>query len=143
MSLVAEPVGQVLVERPAAGDVEDLHPAADTEQRHPTLERSLREGDLEPVAVGVAPDRFGVGLRALALGVDVGAPSQDERVETVEELSRVLGRTAVGRQHRHHPAGAVDRPGVGERQQHRRLVLPDAEVGSLDRGADSNQGRGM
>ena len=112
MSLVAEPVGQVLIERPAAGDVEDLHPAADAEQRHPTLESPLREGDLEPVAVGVASDRFGMGLRALALGVDVGTPSEDECVESVEQLGRVLGRPAVGRQHRHHPASAVNRPGI-------------------------------
>ena len=138
MALVPEPVGQVLIERPTAGDVEDLHPSADAEQRDPTLERPLSEGYLEAVTVGVGPDRFGMGLRALALGVDVGAASQDKRVETVQQLDPVLGGAAVGRQHRHHPAGAVNGPRVGERQQHRWFVLPDAEVGLLDGGADSD-----
>ena len=135
-----EPVGQVLIERPAAGDVEDLHPAADAEQRDPALERASRQRDLEVVTVGIGPDRLRMRLRAVALGVDVGAASQHQRVETVEQLAGLLGRAAVGRQHRDHPARAVDRPGVGERQQHGRLVLPDAEVGPLDRGADSDQG---
>ena len=140
VELVAEPVGEVLVEGPAAGDVEDLHPPADAEQGYVALERLPRQGDLEAVAIGIGPDGLRVRFRPLALGVDVGATAKDERVEAVEQLCRVLGGAAVGRQHRHHPARAVDRPRIGKRQHHRRLLLPDAEVGPLDRGADSDQG---
>ena len=137
---MAEPVGQVLVERPAAGDVEDLHPAADAEQRDASLQRASRQRDLESVAVRIGPDGLGVRLGAVALGIDVGAASQNQRIKAIEELIGVLGRAAVGWQHRDHPAGPVYRPRVGEGQEHRGLVLPDAEMRLLDGCADSDQG---
>ncbi len=113
---MAEPVGQMLVERPAAGDVEDLHPAADAEQRDATLQRASRQRDLEAVAVRIGPDGLRMRLGAVALGIDVGAASQDQRVDAIEELVRILRGTAVGWQHRDHPARAVDCPRVGEGQ---------------------------
>ena len=47
-------VGQVLVQRPAAGDVERLHPAADREQRQVARGRGGEQGEL--VLVGDAVD---------------------------------------------------------------------------------------
>ena len=82
-----EPVGQVLVEGSAAGDVQDLHPTADAEQRDPALERLPRQRDLEVVTIGIGPDGLRMRLSPLALGVDVGAASEHQRVETIEQLA--------------------------------------------------------
>ena len=51
---------QVLHERAAERDVEDLHAAADAEHRHLALERAAHERDLERVALGVR--RLGSGV---------------------------------------------------------------------------------
>ncbi len=51
-------VGEMLDERAAACDVEQLHPAADAQHRHVALERPPGEGELEPVALGPDPDRL-------------------------------------------------------------------------------------
>ena len=58
MLLVAEAVGQVLTERAAAGDVDQLHPAADPEQRQVALDRRAHERDLEGVALGHGVERL-------------------------------------------------------------------------------------
>ncbi len=50
--LVADLVGQVLLERSSEGDVQELHAAADPEHGHVALHRAAREGDLDPVALG-------------------------------------------------------------------------------------------
>ena len=75
----------------------------------------------------------------MAAGVQIGSPGQHQRVEAIEQPVGILGRPAVGRQHRHHPACAMNRAGVRERKQHGRLVFPNAEIGVFDRGADSDQ----
>ena len=52
VDVVLEPVGQVLVERAAVGDVDDLHAAADAEAGQVALGRGAHERQLERVAVG-------------------------------------------------------------------------------------------
>ena len=59
--VVAEALGQVLQERAAAGDVDQLHAAADPEHRQIARDRRARERDLERVALGHRVDRLGVG----------------------------------------------------------------------------------
>ena len=47
MLAVSEALGQMLQERAAAGDVDQLHAAADAEHRQVPLDRRARERDLE------------------------------------------------------------------------------------------------
>jgi hypothetical protein len=98
----------MLLERPAAGDVEELQPAADAEHRHVALERGAAEGDLEPVAFGVETRRHRVVLGAVERRVDVGAAAQHQPVEQVEQLVGALGARLVHRQEERQPAGLRD-----------------------------------
>ena len=84
-------VGDVLVERPAAGDVEQLHPATDPQQRQIAIEGAARERDLEAVALGPGVLGARVGLGAVGGRVDVGAAREDEPVEHVEQLGGIVG----------------------------------------------------
>ena len=60
--LVAEVVGQVLDQRAAAGDVDQLHPAADPEHRQVARDRRARERDFEARrARGPCPTVCGCG----------------------------------------------------------------------------------
>ncbi len=52
VDVVVEAVGQVLVERAAVGDVDDLHAAADAQAGQVALARPADERELEGVAVG-------------------------------------------------------------------------------------------
>ncbi len=130
-SLVADDVGQVLAERPAAGDVEDLHAAADAEQRHVALDRPPRQRELEAVALGPGAPGLGVRLGAVAGRVHVGAAGEHQRVEQLEHpVGLGLGR-GVGRQQHGGAAGALDRGRVGARRQGHGL-LPDSPAGALE-----------
>ena len=93
-------VAEVLDQRAAAGDVEDLHAAADAEHGHVALERAAAKRDLEAVALGLVADRHRVRLGAVARRVEVGSAREDQRVEDVEKLRRVGGAVAP------RPAGA-------------------------------------
>ena len=84
--LVAEQLGQVLVQGAPARDVDDLHPAADAEQRQVALERAAHEGDLERVAPRIGVDGQRVAPRAVGARVDVDAAGEHEPVDHVERL---------------------------------------------------------
>ena len=120
MVLVPDDVGQVLDQRPAAGDVHQLHPAADAQQRQVGVQRGEPERDLELVT-----------HRVLAV---VRAAGQDQPVQQVEDAGRASGSggsiTAM-------PAGALDRVAVAARQQHR-LVVPHRPPRALDRRAQAD-----
>ena len=58
--VVAEVLGQMLEQRAAAGDVDQLHAAADPEHRQVALDRRARERDLEGVALGHRVQRLDV-----------------------------------------------------------------------------------
>src|SRR5271154_3126647 len=55
---MAEMLGQVLAQRAAAGDVDQLHPPADPQHREVTLDRRVHERDLEDVALGYRVHRL-------------------------------------------------------------------------------------
>ena len=135
---VADVVGQVLAQRPAAGDVEHLHAAAHAEEGHPALERAARQRELEGVALGQHGRRLGVALGAVALGLDVGAAGEDERVDEVEQRVGVLRRAPTGCEQQRHAAGARDVIEVRAREQ-RDLVVPGAAPArALERDADTD-----
>ena len=84
--VVALAVGQVLLERPAARDVHQLHAPADAEQREVALERAARQRDLERVALRHRALRLRVGAGAVGAGVDVGPAREEQAVEEVEDV---------------------------------------------------------
>src|SRR5436309_11320079 len=78
-----------------------------------------------------------MGICAVAGRVDVVAAGQDQAVEEVEHLVRVLLEAAVGRDHHGQPAGALDRRDVTEGEQ-RGLTLPHPPPRAGERGADAD-----
>ena len=82
-------VGEVLLERAAKGDIEDLKPAADRQQRHVPVNRRASNRDLE----GVAPlmDAGGVrtGLGAVERRIEVGPAGEHDGVDQVEHRAGV------------------------------------------------------
>ena len=137
--LVAEVVGQVLLERAAARDVHELHAAADAEQRDVALERAARQCDLERVALGPRALGHRVRLGAVAGGVEVGAAGEDQPVDDVEHLVGVALGLGVGRDHQREAAGGLDGVDVGAVEEER-LGVPDRPARALDRGADADAG---
>ena len=135
--LVADTIGEVLQERAAAGDVDQLHPAADAQQRHVALDRRARERDLEGVALGHRVDGLRMRLLAVAGGVDVGAAREHQAVDQLQPGLGLLDQHGVGREHHHQAAGALHGLDVAERQQ-RRVLVPDAPARALERGADAD-----
>ena len=87
---------QMLDQRSAAGDVQNLHAAADSKEREVALDRALRQGDLELVALADTMLSLRGALRPIENGVDVGAASEQQRVEKVEHEIR-FARLRAGR----------------------------------------------
>jgi hypothetical protein len=77
MLLVPDDVREVLVQRPAPDDVEQLDAAADGQQRQAGLQRAVEQGQLPGVAFGVGHPRRGVHGRAVPGWVDVSAARHD------------------------------------------------------------------
>src|ERR687893_130640 len=72
--------GQVLVERPAQSNVQDLQTPADPEHGHASLERVPDKGHLECVSLGNSDVEFRFGLLAIVARVEVATPAQQEPV---------------------------------------------------------------
>ena len=90
--VVAEHVGQVLVQRAAVGDVEQLHAAADAEHGDVVLAGGARERQLEGVAAGLLVGGRRVRLLPVAVRRDVAAAAaEDHAVERREQVVRVRG----------------------------------------------------
>ena len=70
--------GQVLVERAAQGDVEDLDAAADAEEGLAVGERLAGEEDFDAVALRVNGVGGGVALGAVGAGVHIAAAGKDD-----------------------------------------------------------------
>ena len=143
VALVADPLGQVLLQRSTDCDVQHLHSAADAEQRQIARERPQGEGDLETIAVRVRAADLRMGLLAVAGRVDVGAAPEDQRIEAVEQL---VGRSAAvgsGGIIIAIPPAAWIEWAYESGSENRWLLRPYAVGGGLDRGADADQGRGM
>ena len=129
-------VGEMLFERAAAGDVQELHSAADPEHGHVALQRPPRHADLESVALGLVALRAPIGLGAIGGGVEVRAPREYERVEEVEQLVRRFGAGLVGRQDHRDRAGVADAERVGALGDVRLDAPPGHPVRGLERCAD-------
>ena len=81
--------GDVLDERAAERDVEDLDAAAHPEDGELPVERALDELELEGVAAGLR-DRQVLGrLLAVAAGIDVPAAAQQDAVARIERVLQV------------------------------------------------------
>ena len=74
-------LGQVLHQRAAAGDVDQLHAPADAEHRQVALDRRAGQRDLERVALGHRVDGLRVRPLAVAGRVDVGAAGEHQPVD--------------------------------------------------------------
>ena len=138
--VVAEALGQVLHERAAAGDVDQLHAAADAEHRQVALDRGARERDLEGVALGHRADRLGVraaGRRRRDRCRRRRRASARRSARAPRSGSSTSSR--VRREHQREPAGALHGLDVVARQQHR-LLVPHAPARALERGADADHG---
>ena len=133
----------MLVQRAAAGDVEDLHAAADREDRQPVGVGGACQRQLELVKVCL--DRAGALVAALAvgLGIQVGPAGQADAVDPGQQRLSQLGRQR--RRHDRDCARGLERLQVAQPERHlalRRLALR----GRLDRvrlahlgGGDSDQ----
>ena len=86
--------GDVLRERAARSDVDDLESAADGEQRRVVRQRELRERELERVARGVRLVRFRMPRVAIVRGIDVAAAGEEDAVEAVERRRCIHGEHA-------------------------------------------------
>jgi hypothetical protein len=75
-----------------------------------------------------------VGLLAVGSGVDVGAAREHQAVEELQRLLGIHGEALVGREHHDQPPRALHGLDIAERQQ-RRLLIPYAPPGALERGA--------
>jgi hypothetical protein len=106
---VADVVGQVLDQRAAERDVQQLHAAADPEHRQVAFQRAQRQRDLRAVAVGPGVGGLGMALDAVGARVDVRAAGEHQAVEAVEHVVGVLFDPGVGRQHQRDGAGALQR----------------------------------
>ena len=138
VTVQVEPV-EVLLERPSAGHVQELHAAADAEQRQLALTGAVGKGELEAVALGARLGDLRVGAGAVGRRVDVHAAGKHEPVEAVEQLVGRLGHVVVRRQHQRERAGSLDRERVGARE-HVGLGRPWTPADRLDGGADSDDG---
>ena len=99
----------VLDERPAAGDVQDLNPAADREEGQVPIAGRLHEAKLELVAARLRFDDRGMRRLAVPLGRHVVAARQHEPVDARE---RVVDRH-----------GCVDNPHLASDVEDRLLVI--------------------
>ena len=108
--VVAEHVGQVLVQPAAVRDGHQLHAPADREQGQVGVERGAQQHQLRGVALGLD---LGGGVRPLAVQgrVDVGAAGEHDAVESVEDVDVGI----VGRDEHGPAAAAVHGVDVGER----------------------------
>ena len=121
---VLEPgaVGQVLVQRAAAGDVERLHPAADREQRQVARGGLAQQRQLVLVADAVdVRAELRVALVAVGRGVEVRAAAEEQAVDAVQQRRDVV-HEPVRRQHDRDPARLLHRLRVAEAQRQPRRV---------------------
>ena len=133
------PVADVLVQRPAQGDVEDLDAAADAQRRQPPVDGRPDERDLEPVADRADVAGLRMGLLAVEHRVDVSPADQQQAVETTQ-ARRCLG--FVERDGRHDDRigpRPLDRLEVGRRARHGPLPPAEHTAGDDGNPGESNE----
>ena len=95
----ADHIGDVLMQRAIARDVQHLRAATDPEHRNPTRAGTRAERDLEGVDGAVGGTELCVRLGSIAGGIDVRPSRQQQAGQMVEQ--RIDVRT-VERRERHH-----------------------------------------
>jgi hypothetical protein len=134
MFFVAQHVGEMLFYGASVGDVEDLHPAADAEDGHLALQGSAHQSEFVGVALLLYGSCLGVPFVSVEGGIQVPSPScDDERVEKIKHLARVLCVLRVGRKEDGTSAGALHGLYIARRADDRRYLLPDAVANPLGR----------
>ena len=141
---VADVVGQVLDQRPAERDVDQLHPAADARARGRSRSSARSASAIS------ARSRSGAGVgrlrwRRVAVGgrVDVGAAGQHQRrrgrrarrpgARPTQASGGIISAIAPAR---------LQRVDVGAREQER-LAIPDRPARALERGAEADPGSAL
>jgi hypothetical protein len=135
--LVPDHVREVLVQRAAADDVEQLHAAADGQQRQPGRQRAVDHGQFPGVPLGVGRAGRRVHGRAVPGRVHVTAAGHHQAVE-VGHGQRGLRGGAAGRQQDRPAAAAAYRVHVGTRQ-HRGRYRPVTPLGDVVVGGNADQ----
>ncbi len=102
--VVAREVGDVLVEDPTEGDVEDLVATTDAENRQVVGQCHPHQRQFESVPVLVDSDRLGRHRGAVGVGIDVASARQQHTVETVDQRPHHLERNDR-QQHRNTTSG--------------------------------------
>jgi hypothetical protein len=100
---VADHVGQMLMQRAAKRDVENLRATTDTQQRHAPPDGSVNQGELERVALPVIGNGLvsrGVRLLAIPFRVDIPSACDDQAIQGVEDTRGDLDVNRLGRKQR-------------------------------------------
>jgi hypothetical protein len=79
--LVADVLGEVLMQRAAERDVQQLHAAADTEHRHVAGDGGARERDLGAITLGYGLAGRCVARLPVLVGADVSPAGEYQRVD--------------------------------------------------------------
>jgi hypothetical protein len=105
---VAEHIWQVLVQRPATGDIEHLDAAADAENRQSPLERAPQQREFQGVAGGARRVRFRMRLLAVSGRVEVITPGDHQAIQAVEHPVGNAGVAWLRRQQQRDATGGDD-----------------------------------
>jgi hypothetical protein len=82
----------VLVQRPAEGDVDQLHAPADPKDGQPGADRRVHKGDLEGVAMKVGyTDAVMLTILPVPVGRYVGTAGEQHRVQVADDGFNVVG----------------------------------------------------
>jgi hypothetical protein len=135
VALVADPVGEMLGEGAAAGDVEDVHAAADGEEGKVGVDRRAGHEELEPVPPVVRRVRLLVRSLLVEQGVDISASGQHQAVNPGDEAGHGTG--GDGRQHDRRSASALDDSRIAHRR-HDGFANPVAPASSLKLAGDAD-----
>lgn len=135
MFAVPDVVGEVLAQRAAKRDVEQLHAPADAEHRHVPRGRRLGQRQLGAIALGHYRVGLGVTLFSVRGRIDVAASGEHQRVREVENLVRILLEERIRWNQQREPASPLDGGEVLLRQQGG-WTVPSAPACAYERGAD-------
>ena len=97
LDAVADDVGKMLVQGPAARDVQQLHAAADAEDRKLAAVGGANQRELDRVDPRLGRPELGVGLGAVCARLHVGAAGQAHAVDAVEQRRRSRRGAAAAR----------------------------------------------
>src|SRR5215212_8569410 len=138
--LVADHVGEVLLDTAAVYNVQDLHPAADAEGGHTALDGGVRQRELVGVALFLDRARLRVALLAVEGGVHVPSlAGEDQGVYDIQHPARVFGILRVGDEQDGSSAGPLDGLHIARRADEGRDLVPDAVAYVLGGGRNTKE----